>query len=326
MLPNVSRVQQARLLELAPALGGLVVGLARVDPARAVRVVLFFPERRLRLEVVHDELAGGERIAAMAARDRHQHDLVVRLQLAVAVDHGVVHDLPARARLFDDLLDRVFGHARVVLERHRIIAAHLADEARHRADAVVLLDVEHLEPEVEVLRLDGDLHPPVTGGKKATSSPGFSGALAAAMSWLTATRTTFMSASASCQAPPRRIRCRRRPATVLAESGISTSSSGVPSRSRRLAKNSTLTFTRISPVELRISEEAHRFALANRLAGGIVHQPVGPGSRRQHRRILRVIEIQAALRVPFYAQELAPRVGLGPVEVGARLDHSRLGL
>src|SRR5688572_7363145 len=209
-------------------------------------MVLFLPERGLGLEVIHDELAGGEGIAAMAARHRHQHDLVVGLQVAVAVDHGVIHDLPLRARLLDDLLDRVLGHAGVMLQRHRHFA-HLADEARHRADAVVLLDVEHLEPEIKILLLDRDFHPPVTGGKNAISSPGLSGALAAAMSWLTATRTTFMSASTSCQAPPRFMRCRRRPATVLAESGRSTTSTLVPTFSRRFAKNRIFTFTSTTP-------------------------------------------------------------------------------
>ena len=66
-------------------------------------MVLLLPERRLGLQVIHDELAGGERIAPVRARDRHQHDLVARLEVAVAVDHDVVEDLPLRARLFDDL-------------------------------------------------------------------------------------------------------------------------------------------------------------------------------------------------------------------------------
>src|SRR5688572_16512252 len=233
-------------------------------------MVLLLPEWRLGLQVVHDELAGGEGIAAMAARHRHQHDLVVGLQVAVAVDHGVIHDLPLRARLLDDLLDRVLGHAGVMLQRHRHFA-HLADEARHRADAVVLLDVEHLEPEIKILLLDRDLHPPVTGGKKAISSPGLSGAFAAAMSWLTATRTTFMSASTCCQAPPRCIRWSRRPATVLADMGMSTTSASMPRRSRRLAKNKTFTFTGKAPSKVKSAPD--------RLCGW----PAWPGCPPAHR-------------------------------------------
>src|SRR5262249_23371839 len=53
---------RARLGRL-PALGGLVVGGARLDPARALRGLFFLPERRARLEIVHDELARCERLA-----------------------------------------------------------------------------------------------------------------------------------------------------------------------------------------------------------------------------------------------------------------------
>src|SRR5690606_32084758 len=81
-----------------------------------------------------------------------------------------------------------------------------------------------------------------------------------------------------------------------------------------------------SSVELRIGQEADEVALADRLLRGIVDEPVGPGGGGEHRRILRRIEVEPALRVPFYAKELAPRVGMRPVEVGARLERVRLGL
>src|SRR5260221_12607219 len=80
----------------------------------------------------------------------------------------------------------------------------------------------------------------------------------------------------------------------------------------------------LSLEELRVGQKAHRVAFRDRLLGGIVEQAVGPRGRGQHRRILGRIEIEAAPLVPFYAQELAPRVGLGPVEVGARFDVFRL--
>ena len=49
-------------------------------------------------------------------------------------------------------------------------------------------------------------------------------------------------------APPRDRRCERSPATVLTSGGSSISSPGVPSCSRSAAKNSTFTFTLISPI------------------------------------------------------------------------------
>src|SRR5688572_5415900 len=82
----------------------------------------------------------------------------------------------------------------------------------------------------------------------------------------------------------------------------------------------------LSPVELRVRQEAHALAFANGVPGGVVDEPIGPGRRGEHRRILRRIELEAALRVPFRAEELAPRGGLGPVEVGARRDGARGGL
>src|SRR5688572_1375671 len=145
------------------------------------------------------------------------------------------------------------------------------------------------------------------------------------MSLLTATRTTFMSASACCHAPPRFMRCSRSPATVLAESGTSTTSAPVPMSSRRFANKRTFTFTRISPIQLRIRQKVHQIAFTYRVGGRVIDQAIGPRRRGQHRRILRGKKIQPTLRVPFYAQELAPGVGLGPVEVRPRLDNSRFG-
>src|SRR5690348_13470564 len=51
---------------------------------------------------------------------------------------------------------------------------------------------------------------------------------------------------------------------------------------------------------------------------GVVDEAVGPGGGGEHRGVLRRIEVEPALRIPFYAQEFAPRVGLRPVEVGTR--------
>src|SRR5690606_24254391 len=72
------------LLALLPALGGGVVGLAGIDPARALGRFLALPERRAGLEEVHDELAGGEGLAAMRAGHCHEHDLLARFETAEA--------------------------------------------------------------------------------------------------------------------------------------------------------------------------------------------------------------------------------------------------
>src|SRR6266704_2153282 len=79
-----------------PACRFFVVARACLDPAFAGGCVLFLPEWRACLQIVHDELARGERVAAMRAGDDHQHDLIGRLQLADAVDDRRVVDAPTR--------------------------------------------------------------------------------------------------------------------------------------------------------------------------------------------------------------------------------------
>src|ERR1700682_5909943 len=78
-----------------PACGGVFVAGACLDPALAFRRLLFFPEGRARLEVIHDELARGERLSAVCTGDRDEYDLVAGPQRPDAVyDEGVV-DVPA---------------------------------------------------------------------------------------------------------------------------------------------------------------------------------------------------------------------------------------
>ena len=72
-----------------PARRSALVALARIDPAHAFRRDFPFPERRPSLQVIHDELAGGEGFAAMRAGHGDQHDLVARLERADAVDDSV---------------------------------------------------------------------------------------------------------------------------------------------------------------------------------------------------------------------------------------------
>src|SRR5512139_4157604 len=99
-----------------PARRRLVVARARFDPARPCGGDFLLPERRTSLEVVDDEFAGGERLAAMRAGHSNQHDLVGRTQLADAMHDEGLDDVPARLRLGNDRRERLFGHARIVLE------------------------------------------------------------------------------------------------------------------------------------------------------------------------------------------------------------------
>ncbi len=73
--------------------------------------------------------------------------------------------------------DLALAHAGIMIERHgnkTIVAAHQAGEAGDSANgALPVIERRKLCAGIEILVLDADLaHPPVTGGKKATSSFG----------------------------------------------------------------------------------------------------------------------------------------------------------
>src|SRR5262245_15655101 len=105
------------------------------------------------------------------------------------MNNGDIDQFPALRGLRRDLRDLALGHPGVVLERHRDVS-HQPDEARDGADPPATRNSADLGIEVEVLSLHGDLHPPVTGGKNATSSPAWIGAEGCTMSWFTAARTS----------------------------------------------------------------------------------------------------------------------------------------
>ncbi len=130
----------------------------------------------------------------MHRADRHQHDLVQWLQQADPVHHARAQDVEAREGLLHHGLDRLLGHAGVMLELHRrdrralVAVAHGADEAANRTDGRhALAQGRDFCAQVEVLVADADAgaalaaggwfsgrhaQPPVTGGKKASSAPG----------------------------------------------------------------------------------------------------------------------------------------------------------
>src|SRR4030095_16657901 len=123
-----------------PTLGRDIVRRPGFYPTRPRAALFFLPERRARLEIVHDELAGCERIAAVRARHDYEDDLVGGLEKAHPVYDERVVNAPAAFGLPHYLLDGPLRHSRIVLEAHFchrisfIDVAHDADEARHRAD------------------------------------------------------------------------------------------------------------------------------------------------------------------------------------------------
>src|SRR5687767_5823313 len=163
----------------SPLLRGLVVTGPRFHPARSVRRHFLLPERRTRLQIIHHEPARVERIAAVCAGDADEHDRLGRRELADAMDDADVVDVEALLRLADDVLERLLGHARIVLERQRrnggivVHVAHRTDERRDRANTPVMSSKPRdLLADVERFALHADHgHPPVTGGNSATSSP-----------------------------------------------------------------------------------------------------------------------------------------------------------
>ncbi len=114
----------------------------------------------------------------MGRGDGHQHDIVAHRQFADAMNDRDIADGPARSGVFDEPGDLTLGHARKMLQRqgfHAAIAAHHADKAGNRAHPR-FSQRGNFHAGIEVFGLDFDFHPPVTGGKKATSSASATGA------------------------------------------------------------------------------------------------------------------------------------------------------
>src|SRR5258706_9338674 len=227
-----------------PALGSALVGFARVDPAVALRRQFLFPERRARLEIIHQKLARLNRLAAVRRSDRDEHDLISRPQQSAAMNPQRIVNLPARLCLGDDFLDRALSHAGIMLERELadlggiVDVPHHADEAGNRADfCIALAQPGDLQSGVEIFLLHTHRHiqPPVTGGKIATSSPSEIAASNVVIDRLTAT-CRFFAASASAQTPPRRRSQSRISPTLRTSTGAATVSRLMPRRSLRPAK------------------------------------------------------------------------------------------
>src|SRR5690606_5378097 len=101
----------------APALGGLLVALFGLHPDfRAIGEALLLPERRLGLEVIHDEDVSLVGILPMRAGRLHNDDIFTNVDAA-----DPVHDLrflqgPALASQVDNAGDFGFGDARKVFQ------------------------------------------------------------------------------------------------------------------------------------------------------------------------------------------------------------------
>ena len=120
----------------------------------------------------------------MRASSGDEDDGLARFQRADAVQHFQLEQRPALFGFHGDLGQGLFGHAGVMLQEHprHVVAvievADIADKTHHRADADIG-SVHRVDFDAGVKRrglyTDGHAQPPVTGGKKATSSPASSG-------------------------------------------------------------------------------------------------------------------------------------------------------
>ena len=94
---DLNRVDSARIHRgrNPPARQGLVVTDPCVNPAGPFGRDFFLPERRLRLEVVHQKLACLEALSTMGRGHSHQHNLVLRLQQTHTVNDTGRTDIEA---------------------------------------------------------------------------------------------------------------------------------------------------------------------------------------------------------------------------------------
>ena len=142
-VPDVMRGEETQILGAlddqtwAQASPRVVVARARFDPALAGGRLFLLPERSARLQVIHNEFARGERLAAVRPGHDDQHDLIGGLQLADAMDHERIVDAPSRLGLVYDPRERLLGHDRIMFDRERgygRCVVDVADETDKRGD------------------------------------------------------------------------------------------------------------------------------------------------------------------------------------------------
>src|SRR5690606_15075628 len=162
----------------------------------------------------HEELRRRKGLLAVGGAHPHQDDLVPRCQITDPMDDGDIADPPAGLSLGDDLRQQALRHAGIVLQAegvHRgrarglipVEVPHQACEKHDGTDTASGPQAVVLGLDVEVGGLDLDARhgpqPPVTGGRKAISSPCCRLQSQSTSCWLTAT-ITWGSASALARA------------------------------------------------------------------------------------------------------------------------------
>src|SRR3546814_472065 len=110
----------------------------------------------------------------MTRRCRDEDDPVAGYKRANAVDDPDAQQSPARYRFPPQFLKSRLRHVRIMVEvkfNQTVIPAHQSSETRHRS-AAACFQRRLLPPGIEILVLNGNgNHPPVTGGKLASSDP-----------------------------------------------------------------------------------------------------------------------------------------------------------
>ena len=128
---------------LPPALRGLLVAVLGLDPVfKTVGEAFLLPERRLGLEVVHDEDIGFVGVFAVCAIRIYKDDIFADIDTPHAMHHPYCLHGPALPRQTDNAFDLGFGHTGEVFQhqmrkrRAARVVTHGADKAHARAAVV----------------------------------------------------------------------------------------------------------------------------------------------------------------------------------------------
>jgi hypothetical protein len=146
------------------------------------------------LEVVHQEVAGLEGGAAVAGGGGDKDDRLAGGDLADAVQDEDVGQAEAGAGAAGDFVDLGLGEAGIGLQLQQArgpgLGAGQAGEGGHGAHlGAPAAELGEQTARVEGFEGEPDGHPPLIGGRKATSVRAFSGASPRTMTWSTATCT-----------------------------------------------------------------------------------------------------------------------------------------
>src|SRR6266699_4243921 len=160
-----------------PACGGSVIAMMRVDPTGSGGAFLLLPERRVGLQVIHQELRRCKcRLPVLRGR-QHQHDIFARCDAADAVNDRQSRQRPARHRGFGMARDFGLRHFGIMFERQRrdrlvaLAAPANAAEADDGSDVGAALgERSDLPRDVEIGFLNADGH---IGGHGSIATPVF---------------------------------------------------------------------------------------------------------------------------------------------------------